>query len=42
MSNKSNKTQAKELPLYAKVIAGAVVGVLILATVFGTVAIIML
>ena len=42
MSNKLNKKQEKQLPLYAKIIAGAIVGVLVLATVFGTVAMILM
>lgn len=42
MSTKTNKnTQDKALPLYAKIIAGAVVAFLVLSTVFGTVYMIM-
>ena len=40
MSSKNNKAQNKELPAYAKIIAAAVVGVLILVAVFGTVGIV--
>ena len=40
MSAKNNKVQNKAYPTYAKIIAAAIVGVLVLAAVFGTVGII--
>ena len=40
MSKKNKKVQEKQVPLYAKVVAGAIVATLILVAVIGTVLII--
>ena len=41
MSKKNNKVQEKQVPLYAKIVAGAVVATLVLVAVVGTVMIIL-
>ena len=41
MSKKNNKVQEKQVPLYAKIVAGAVVATLVLVAVVGTIMIIL-